>query len=139
RRLPLTALPHSPDAQPTMSTRADARSVRMESPLSGSCVVLARHVPLRGLAPGRLLPLHLVPQRIELLERCRAKLDASLSCELLQRLEATRKLPVGPLQGLHGVHAREAGEVHDREQEVAQLLLQCRRRLRLECLPYLLQ
>ena len=93
----------------------------------------------RAASVARLSPLHLIPEPVELLERRLPQLDAALGGEAFERLEAGAELPVRPLQGGEGVGAGEAGEVHDGEEEVAELFLQRGRRFRCQRLPHLLQ
>ena len=74
--------------------------------------------------------LHLVPQRIQLLEPALRHVDPALRRQPLDRREPRRELRVRLVERERRVHAGLAAQVHHREQQVAELRLEraCARR-----------
>src|SRR5207302_10802639 len=68
--------------------------------------------------------LHLVPQPVQVPQTHAAQLESALLDQPLHGLEAPRELVVRLLERRAGIDAQLAREVDDREQEVAQLILQ---------------
>ena len=80
---------------------------------------------------GTLLrELDLVPERVERRDPRISHHDATLASECLDGLEAARELVRGPVERERGMHTRAAAEIDDREEQVAQLVLQMRLRAR---------
>src|SRR5690242_2081144 len=77
------------------------------------------HSPIPGL-------LHLVPQPVQYLEPRVAYVDAACGGEALDSLKALGELHVRPVQRERRMHTELATEVHDGEEQVAQLLLEQR-------------
>src|SRR5215831_7506887 len=83
-----------------------------------TCTGFTPTVPYR-LLPSPPASLYLFPQRIQLVETRLAHFHATLARHLLDGLEAMPEFPVRELERVIGIDPELPGEVHRREQEIA--------------------
>ena len=73
-----------------------------------------------------LLCLQLVPELVEVGERSRVHCHSSLASEPFEPLETPLELLIRPVQRERGVYTGAAAEIHDREEQIAEFVFQCR-------------
>src|SRR2546427_2641360 len=109
---------------PRSCTRASAWASSVRWPGSAASPTSGRRSRSRARSTScgreRLALLHLVPQRVQLLQARPSDHESALVREPLQRLEPPAELVVRPRERALGIDAELARQVHDREQQIAE-------------------